>query len=147
MNRIPRVIIKDETRTINNIVRFLEKTRCTATKSRVNSTTRKELIAEVGMEGFVLFHYYVGRQNFPNFLFTDGATAQALGLPIRKVATIRKRLIKTGWFLQYNVGVDPKTKEYMIRTILGKQNVLDARRKGKEKLEEDLKEMFPKDEL
>ena len=133
MKHSEKVIIYDEVKTRNNIVRFLESTKCAATTSRVNDTTRLQLIKSVGMDGFVLFHYYVGRQNVPDFLFLDVAASKALATPERRIANIRRKLIKAKWFLQYNEYFDKRTSEYVIRTILGMGNVLNHldRKKGR----------------
>ena len=141
MQRIPRVLIHEDQPTRNNIVRYLEKTRCQATTSRVSDAARKELILTVNPYSFILFHYYVGKQNVPNFLFTDKQASRALGLSIKKVTKARKDLIKAGWFLQYNEYFDKKTNEYVIRTILGKDNIIKYM-KNKSTREDNLKEMF-----
>ncbi len=147
MNRATRVVIKDEENTRNNIVRFLEKTKCASTTSRVNDSTRQKLITTVGMEGFVLFHYYVGKQNIPDFLFMDEVAARALVTPVRKISALRRKLIKNYWFLQYNEYFDTKTNEYVIRTILGKANVLANTKRGELALENNLDKMFGSDTL
>lgn len=148
MERVQKVVIYDEKRTRNNIVRFCEKTKCAATTSRVNGHTRQELIKSVGMEGFVLFHYYVDKQNVPDFLFLDHIAARALVTSDRKIASLRRRLIKESWFLQYNEYFDKKTDQYVIRTLLGRDNIINNKQRDvKENQVLDLRELLSGEEL
>jgi hypothetical protein len=119
-----RLIIRDPKNTRNNIVPFEEDAKCVPTRWHVKKKTKLELLTEVGDAGYILFHDYVTRQGKRRTLFADTSSARALGWSVRKVKEVRRKLVKTGWFIQYNEYYDKTTDEYVIRTILGKDNII-----------------------
>ena len=141
MSRIPRVIIHEDMPTINIVTPYEDDLTSDDYTEYLGDEITKELLQEVGSGGFILFSYYVGKQDIPDFLFTDERASKDLGIPIKKIAYIRRKLIKAGWFLQYNEYFDKKTNEYVIRTILGKDNIIKYM-KNKSTREDNLKEMF-----
>ena len=61
---------------------------------------KKELIKTVGDSGLILMEYYLLKAGIPNFEFTDGKTASALGWKERKVQINRLKLTKAGWYYE-----------------------------------------------
>jgi len=141
MKQISKVIIYKDKPTYNIVTPHQEKTKCRATRSTVACGTMQKLIEDTGVLGQTIYTYYVKKQHVPGFLFTDKQTSRALSIPIRKVAEARRKLVRAGWFLQYNLCFDKRKDSYVICTILGKENVVEYL-KNKPTREDNLKEMF-----
>lgn len=90
----------------------------------LKENVQRDLIAEVGDVGVLLYQFYLRRSTKNNYTFPDEDAAKYFGWDIKKVARTRRKLMKAHWFHQRSGKYSNGTK--IFTTYLGKKEVLTA---------------------
>lgn len=67
-------------------------------KYALKSQERKDLIQDCGLNGLVLFEYYLRMASIPNAAITDKEAAEYFGWSEFTASRWRRNLIKKGWY-------------------------------------------------
>lgn len=89
-------------------------------KCYVTSTMRRELVRDVGFDGYTLFEHLLNRKSSKRKPLDDATLAEEVGFTnARALAKTRKKLESTHWFL-------PRKTKNIYEYFIGKKSVMEA---------------------
>ena len=102
-----------------------QKSKRRATNVYLTLKDKKALMEECGIPAMVLFEFYLSKSSLPNYEYSDGTTAKALGWTIHTVKNHRLKLQRAGYFLKTKATYTDGRS--LTHVLLGKDVVASAK--------------------